>query len=46
MAWRDVLDSRSLSEGQATEIVHQGNVIAIFRHEGRLYAIEDRKSVV
>lgn len=40
MAWKHVLDSDALEEGQSAEILHAGNVIAIFRHEGALYAID------
>ncbi len=34
------MDSVALSEGQGQEIVHQGDVIAIFRHQGGLHAID------
>jgi nitrite reductase (NADH) small subunit len=40
MAWLEVLDSHALEEGAGIEVLHQGNVIAVFRHEGRLYAID------
>lgn len=40
MAWLEVLDSQALKEGEGSEVLHHGNVIAVFRHEGRLYAVD------
>ncbi|MFO0014874.1 MAG: Rieske (2Fe-2S) protein [Planctomycetota bacterium] len=40
MAWREVLNSQDVAEGQGIEVLHQGNIIAVFRHRGDLYAID------
>jgi nitrite reductase (NADH) small subunit len=40
MAWQIVCTSNELVEGNAKEIVYKDGVIAIFRHNGRLYAID------
>jgi nitrite reductase (NADH) small subunit len=40
MAWHEVLDSHTLAEGQGIEILYQGNVIAVFRHQGLVYALD------
>lgn len=40
MAWLEVLDSQALKEGAGIEVLHQDNVIAVFRHEGGLYAMD------
>jgi nitrite reductase/ring-hydroxylating ferredoxin subunit len=40
MAWREVADSKDVAEGQGIEVVHEGNVIAIFRHRGEWFAID------
>lgn len=40
MAWQKVLDSGSLGEGQSVEILLGGNIVAIFRHAGELFAID------
>ncbi|MDZ4850001.1 MAG: Rieske (2Fe-2S) protein [Pirellulaceae bacterium] len=40
MAWQRVCPSTQLSEGQAIEVVLDGNVIAIFRSEGVLSALD------
>ena len=40
MAWQEVLRSEELVEGQGVEVLHEGAVIAIFRHQGLLYAID------
>ncbi|MEI8210677.1 MAG: Rieske (2Fe-2S) protein [Planctomycetota bacterium] len=40
MAWQHVLDSKSLGEGESAEVIHRGSIIAVFRHEGVLYAID------
>ncbi len=40
MAWQTVGDSGSVLEGEGVEVLWEGNVIAIFRHEGQLYALD------
>ena len=40
MVWKKVCSSQNLEEGQSFEVVHRGDVIAIFRHGGLLYAID------
>jgi nitrite reductase/ring-hydroxylating ferredoxin subunit len=40
MAWHCVCESHALTEGQSIEIVIEGNVIAVFRSEGQLYAVD------
>jgi nitrite reductase (NADH) small subunit len=40
MAWNEVLDSDSLCEGQGAEVLLQGNIVALFRHQGQLYAVD------
>lgn len=40
MAWREVAASESLIEGQGIEVLHNGNVIAVFRHQGELFATD------
>lgn len=40
MAWQRVCESDQLPEGLGLEIVHQGMVIALFRSEGQLFAID------
>lgn len=40
MAWHEVLESDSLPEGQGTEVLLHGNIVAVFRHHGQLYAVD------
>jgi nitrite reductase/ring-hydroxylating ferredoxin subunit len=40
MAFHEVATSDSLAEGQGIEVVWQGNIIAVFRHSGELYALD------
>ncbi|MFN6138688.1 MAG: Rieske (2Fe-2S) protein [Planctomycetota bacterium] len=40
MAFRCVASSDSLVEGQGIEVIWDGNVIAVFRHRGLLYALD------
>jgi len=40
MAYEQVALSETLVEGQGIEVIWQGNVIAVFRHGGVLYAID------
>ncbi len=40
MSWIRVCDSSRLPEGGAQEIVIGGEVIAVFRHQGELFAID------
>ncbi len=40
MGFHQVADSDSLVEGRGIEVVWQGNIIAVFRHSGGLYAID------
>ena len=40
MAFEQVAQSESLEEGQGIEVVWQGNIIAIFRHGGKLFAVD------
>jgi len=40
MAWQYVADSESLEEGAGIEVLWEGNIIAVFRHEGMLYAVD------
>ncbi|MFN7627633.1 MAG: Rieske (2Fe-2S) protein [Pirellula sp.] len=40
MAWQEVLRSEELVEGQGVEVLHEGAVIAVFRHRGLLYAVD------
>jgi len=40
MAWTKVCESHQLPEGQSMEMVFQGEVIALYRHSGILYAID------
>ena len=40
MAWQVVCNSQDLSEGQSVEVVFRGDVIAVFRHEHVLFAID------
>ena len=40
MAWQSVCKSQDLAEGQAVEIVFQGEPIAVYRHQNALYAID------
>jgi nitrite reductase/ring-hydroxylating ferredoxin subunit len=40
MVWKRVCASHELNEGQSVEVVHNGDVIAIYRHAGVLYAID------
>lgn len=40
MAWIKVCESKDLVEGGSTEVLYQGEIIAIFRHAGALYAID------
>ena len=40
MAWQYVADSESLEEGAGIEVLWEGNIIAVFRHEGVLYAVD------
>jgi len=38
--WTDVAESASIVEGSAIEVVFNGNVLAIFRDRGQLFAID------
>jgi len=38
--WIDVAESTSIVEGSAIEVVIDGNVLAIFRDRGQLFAID------
>jgi nitrite reductase/ring-hydroxylating ferredoxin subunit len=38
--WVDVALSESIAEGAAIEVVWSGEIVAIFRQQGRLYAID------
>lgn len=40
MAWQTVGDSGEVLEGEGKEVLWEGNIIAIFRHEGQLYALD------
>lgn len=40
MPWHNVCQSSELAEGQAIEVLIDGNVIAVYRHEGTLYALD------
>ncbi|MBU6172680.1 MAG: Rieske (2Fe-2S) protein [Planctomycetes bacterium] len=40
MPWKKVCDSQKLMEGEAIELLADGGVIAIFRHQGELFAID------
>jgi nitrite reductase/ring-hydroxylating ferredoxin subunit len=40
MAWHVILDSGSLLEGAGVEVLHAGDVVAVFRHQGGLFAID------
>jgi len=38
--WTDVAESASIAEGSAIEVVVDGNILAIFRDGGKLFAID------
>ena len=38
--WTRVTDSESIVDGAAKEVVVDGNIVAIFRYQGRLYAMD------
>ena len=38
--WRDVAGSESVADGAALEVVIDGEIVAIFRHDGQLYALD------
>ena len=38
--WVDVAPSESLSEGVAKEVVVEGRIVAVFRHNGELFAMD------
>ncbi len=40
MAWIYVCETAELSEGMARELVHGGDIIAVYRHRGELFAID------
>jgi len=40
MVWKEVLKSEALAEGQGVEVLHEGNIIAVFRHRGELFAVD------
>lgn len=40
MAWRKVCESHQLLEGEGHEVIVDGNVIAMFRSEGEIHAID------
>lgn len=40
MAYQKLADSDSLAEGQGIEVIWQGTILAVFRHGGKLYAID------
>ncbi|MFM8571179.1 MAG: Rieske (2Fe-2S) protein [Pirellula sp.] len=40
MTFQPVADSDSLVEGQGIEVIWQGNIIAVFRQGGSLYALD------
>jgi len=40
MTWHRVCESHELVEGQAIEVVVEGNVIAVFRSEGQVHALD------
>ena len=40
MAFQKVATSQALVEGQGIEVVWQGNIIALFRHSGAVYALD------
>jgi len=40
MGYQKVADSNSLVEGQGIEVIWNGNIIAVFRDGGKLYAID------
>jgi nitrite reductase (NADH) small subunit len=40
MAWRRVCDSQELREGEGLEVLVDGNVVAMFRSEGSVQAID------
>ncbi len=40
MPWQKICESQVLPEGQSVETVINGNVIAVFRTEGQLYAVD------
>jgi len=40
MVWKRICASHELVEGKAIEVVFQGEVIAVYRHDHVLYAID------
>lgn len=40
MTWQRVCDSHDLEEGGSLEIMINGEIIAVFRSEGALYAVD------
>lgn len=38
--WTHVADSDAISDGSAIEVVIEGNIVAIFRDDGELFAID------
>lgn len=40
MAWQRVCDSTELREGEGLEVLVDGNVIALFRSEGEVQAVD------
>ncbi len=40
MTWHDICQTHELAEGQSVEAIIEGNVIAIFRHEATLFAVD------
>jgi nitrite reductase/ring-hydroxylating ferredoxin subunit len=40
MAWKRVCETHELPEGKSAEVVSGQDVIAVYRHQGTLYAID------
>ncbi|MFN7449023.1 MAG: Rieske (2Fe-2S) protein [Pirellula sp.] len=40
MAWTRVCESNQLAEGSSMEVLFRGDIIAVFRHQGVLFAID------
>ena len=40
MAWTRVCESNQLAEGASMEVLFRGDIIAVFRHQGVLFAID------
>ena len=38
--WVDVADRHALAEGEAIEVIIEGQIVAVFRQQGQLFAID------